>query len=60
MDKCNFNGFSYKPDGIHELDPCIYEEIETIENCTVHILKCKKCGHIEIMWNRGNEEDEMS
>ena len=45
------------PDGENELDPCLYEEIETHENCTVHVLRCKRCGHIEIEWER-NEENE--
>lgn len=39
-----------------EVDPCIYEEIETIEHCTVHVLKCMKCGHIEIEWEREEVE----
>ena len=41
--------------GDMEIDPCEYEEIETIENCIVHILKCRKCGHIEIEWEKRNE-----
>lgn len=53
MDKCNFpDGITIKPDGIHELDPCIYEEVEVHHNCTVMVYKCKKCGHIEIMWEK--------
>lgn len=35
-----------------EIDTCQYEEIEKYENVTVSILKCKKCGHIEIEWQR--------
>lgn len=38
-----------------EFDTCDYEEIEVIENCTVHILKCRKCGHIEIEWEKAEE-----
>lgn len=38
--------------GDYEIDPCQYEEIERYENVTVSILKCKKCGHIEIEWVR--------
>lgn len=54
--KCSFpDGVKIKPDGVNELDPCIYEEIETVENATVHILKCRKCGNIEIEWERKNE-----
>ena len=40
-----------------DVDPCVYEEIETIEHCTVHILKCIKCGHVEIEWEREEEDD---
>ena len=47
--KCH-NDYTYKPDGVNELDPCVYQEIETHTNCTVHVMKCKKCGHIEILW----------
>lgn len=56
MDKCHFNNFSYKPDGVNELDPCLYEEIETHEDCIVHILRCKRCGNIEILWEKDKEE----
>lgn len=48
MPKCQFpDGITIKPDGVNELDPCIYEEVEKWENVTVIILKCKRCGHIE-------------
>ena len=48
--KCTFgDGIAVKPDGRNELDPCLYEEIETYENVTVHILRC---GHIEVEWER--------
>lgn len=44
------------PDGVkveiggHEVDPCLYQEVEKWENVTVTVLRCKKCGHIEIEW----------
>lgn len=48
MEKCKFpDGIVIKPDGVNELDPCIYEEIEKYRNVTVIVLRCKKCGHIE-------------
>ena len=51
--KCKFpDGVTVKPDSIHELDPCVYKEIDRYENVTVSILRCKKCGHIEIEWKR--------
>ena len=53
MNRCRFpDGVVIKPDGVNELDPCLYEEIETVEHCTVHILRCRRCGHIEIEWER--------
>lgn len=39
-------------DGDIDLDPCLYEEVDIIKHCTVHILRCKRCGHIEIEWER--------
>lgn len=30
---------------------CLYEE-EEISGCTVKILRCTRCGNIEIMWKR--------
>lgn len=54
MPKCQFPpGITIKPDGVHELDPCQYQQIEEHHGCTVRVLRCKKCGHIEIEW----EED---
>ena len=53
MPKCKHpNGIIIKPDGIHELDPCIYEEVERYENVTVIISKCIHCGEIDISWTR--------
>lgn len=51
--KCTFGGgITVKPDGKSELDPCLYQEIGTFENVTVHILRCVRCGHIEVEWER--------
>lgn len=36
--------------GGHEVDPCLYVEDEKYENVTVTVLRCKRCGHIEIEW----------
>lgn len=53
MEKCTFGpGVSVKPDGVHELDPCVYRTVQVIYNVTVHVNKCKKCGHVEISWER--------
>lgn len=51
--KCKFpDGVVIKPDGVHELDPCIYEEVERYANVTVIVNRCKNCGHVEIVWQR--------
>jgi hypothetical protein len=54
-EKCKLpDGVLIYPDGVNELDPCLYEEIETIPNATVHIMRCTRCGHLEISWERNN------
>lgn len=58
--KCNFGeGVTIKPDGINELDPCDYELMEKHRNVTVEILRCKKCGHIEILWHRQDDTEDL-
>lgn len=47
-----FMGVIFKPDGIHELDPCRYIETEHYENVTVSICRCKRCGHQMLEWRR--------
>lgn len=60
MDKCKFpDGIVIKPDGIHELDPCEYQEVERYANVTVSIRRCKKCGNIDIAWFRQEDTDEL-
>lgn len=63
MDKCKFpDGIVIKPDGVNELDPCIYEDIQVIHNVTVTVAKCKKCGYIDIAWKRQEDswEEDLS
>lgn len=51
MKKCSFgDGVTIKPDGINELDPCLYEDIEVWHNVTVIVSRCVRCGHTEISW----------
>ena len=51
LSKCQFpEGMKIKPDGVNELDPCVYEDIEIHTNCTVIISRCTKCGNLEISW----------
>lgn len=53
MCKCKFpDGMVIKPDGINELDPCIYETVEAYANAIVEVQRCKKCGHVEVVWHR--------
>lgn len=48
---CAFpDGFVIKPDGVHELDPCVYEEVERYCNVTVSIRRCIRCGKTDIVW----------
>lgn len=58
MQKCKFiDDIVIKPDGVHELDPCCYEEIERWGNVTVVIQRCKNCGNIDIVWYK--QEDTI-
>lgn len=57
--KCSFGDITIKPDGINELDPCIYEDIEMYANVTIVISRCKKCGHIEVSWMRQDDTEEI-
>ena len=54
--KCSFpDGITVKPDGVHDLDPCEYELTERHRNVTVEVLRCRKCGHVEISWFRQDD-----
>lgn len=56
MNKCSFGeGVVIKPDGTNELDPCIYDVIEEYANVTVRVLKCSRCGHVEVEWSRQSD-----
>ena len=58
-EKCSFgDGITIKPDGVNELDPCRYELVEKHRNVTVEVLRCKKCGHVEIMWHRQDDTED--
>lgn len=59
MEKCNFGGIVIKPDGVNELDACLYEEVERYKNVTVIINKCKKCGNIDISWLRQDDTEKI-
>jgi hypothetical protein len=53
------DGMIIKPDGVNELDPCIYEEVERYANVTISISRCKNCGHIDISWFRQEDTEEL-
>lgn len=60
MNKCSWpEGISIRPDGIHELDPCVYQEVERYANVTVSIRKCLKCGDVNIVWYRQEDTEEL-
>ena len=53
QEKCRWpEGLDVKPDGVHSLDPCIYETVEVVENATVYVNRCVNCGHYEVSWKR--------
>ena len=59
-EKCNFGaGVKVKPDGINELDACIYETKEIHANVTVYVRQCTKCGHIDISWERQEDTEDI-
>lgn len=39
--------------GMAALSPHDYVEGETFTNCTVQILKCRRCGHESFAWSKG-------
>lgn len=58
MKECSFGeGVTIKPDGINELDPCLYQDIETYRNVTVIVSRCIRCGKVDIRWVR--QEDTV-
>lgn len=60
MNKCQFqDGITVRPDGVNELDPCVYEEVEKYKNVTVTISRCRKCGHIDISWERQDNTETI-
>lgn len=50
MAKCKHKGAIIKPNGVHELDPCLYRDVVKYRNVTVTVAKCERCGNIDISW----------
>lgn len=58
--KCKFlDNAIVKPDGINELDPCLYETEAVYTNCIVEISKCVNCGNISVSWRRTDRTQEI-
>lgn len=64
MERCKFpDGVAaFKPDGVHDLDPCLYEIELEVHNVRLRVLKCIRCGHREFEWeyedNIKEDDDE--
>lgn len=59
-EKCVTPGrVTIKPDGVHELDPCVYELKEIHDNVTVYVHECKNCGHVDISWSRTDDTEDI-
>lgn len=60
MCECKFpEGLSIKPDGVHELDPCVYKRAQVFTNCTVEVAYCENCGKLSLSWYRTPETEEV-
>lgn len=61
MTKCTHpEGLTIKPDGIHEMDACVYKVKEVHRNVTVTVSECTRCGSVDISWERQEDtEDEI-
>ena len=58
--KCSFpDGMTIKPDGIHSLDPCVYQTTEIYTNVTVEVRRCIKCGNVDIVWIRQEDTEKV-
>ena len=58
--KCSFgDGITIKPDGVHELDPCVYEIKEIHRNVTVIVRQCHKCGNVDISWTAQEDTEDV-
>lgn len=58
--RCRFpEGMTVKPDGIHPLDPCIYDDKEIHTNVTVYVSQCRECGHVDIKWERQEDTEDI-
>lgn len=57
--RCNHgDGVTVSIGGI-PVDPCVYREIQTFRNVTVHVYKCVNCGKLETEWERQDDTEEI-
>lgn len=60
MHRCSFpDGYTIKPDGIHDLEPCRYEELERYRNVTISVRRCKVCGNVDLAWYHQDNTEEV-
>ena len=58
MAECSWGeGIAVKPDGVHELDPHIYEVAEIHTGVIVAIRRCINCGKQSTAWMQDTEEN---
>lgn len=59
-ERCSFlSGMKMSLDGVHEVDPCVYEDVEIHTNATVIVSRCKNCGGYSVSWHRTNETEDI-
>lgn len=61
-EKCEWpDGISFRPDGVNELDPCLYEDVESIYisslGITIIVSKCVRCGNIDVSYIKDYEKE---
>lgn len=57
--KCGFpDGITIRPDGVNELSPHLFEDIEIHKNVTVIVSKCVRCGEMEVSWIRQEDTED--
>lgn len=58
--RCNHgDGVTVSIGGV-PVDPCVYKEIQTLKNVTVHVYKCVNCGKLETEWERQENTEEIT
>lgn len=53
------DGVTIKPDGIHDLLPCVLEDKEIHRNVTVYVRQCPVCGHIDLAWEAQDDSEHI-